>query len=123
MIKPLKETPLKYITEEWLIKNGIFYDKLIFEKGNDFSSDPKAHIKNRFEISKKKKIRYFIEDDLEKAIKLSYMCDICFLISHPYNLSFSNLPNEIKRKREAFPSNIIRVKNWDEISQHLRRLA
>jgi hypothetical protein len=123
IIKPLKETPLKFVTEEWLNKKGIPYDKFIFEKGNDYSSDPKGEFTNRFHISKKMKIKFFIEDDLEKAIKLSYICDVCFLFSQPYNLSFANLPLELKEKRENFPTNIIRVKDWGEIYKYIRRLA
>jgi len=68
----LKEEPLKQITKTWLKKNGFKYNKLIFEKGNDYSLNKKGKFKNRFYIASKKRIKFFIEDDIEKAIKLSY---------------------------------------------------
>jgi len=123
LIEKLKEEPLKLITKQWLRKNGIVYDKLIFEKGNDYSSDPSGRFNNRFYISRKKKIRFFVEDDFEKAIKLSFVCDIVFLFSHPYNRPNKKLSKKINNSRKNIPSNIIRVNNWDEIYQYIRKLA
>ena len=123
IVKRWKEEPLRLITIKWLKDNKIPYDKFIFEKGNDYSSDPRGKFNNRFYISRKKKIRFFVEDDCEKAIKLSYICDVVFLLSHPYNEPNEKLPDEINRVRKNLPSNIIRVKNWDEIYQHIRRLS
>jgi uncharacterized HAD superfamily protein len=115
--------PMVLITKEWLKKNGIKYDKLIIEEGNDFSSDPRIVFRNRFDLARKKKIRFFVEDDLEKALKLSFICDVVFLISHPYNLPGADLSEEQNKMRKELPSNIIRVKNWDEIYQCVRRLS
>jgi 5'(3')-deoxyribonucleotidase len=123
VIEKLKEKPLELITKQWLIKNGILYDKFIFERGNDYSSDPRVKFNNRFYISRKAKIRFFVEDDFEKAIKLSFICDIVFLFSQPYNTPNKILSENINKLRENIPSNIIRVKNWDEIYQYIRRLA
>lgn len=124
LIGKLKEEPLKLITKQWLEDKGIkFYNKFIFEKGNDYSSDPRGKFNNRFYISRQKKIRFFVEDDYEKAIKLSYICDIVFLYSHPYNKPNLKLPMDINKLRKNLPSNIIRVKDWDEIYQHIRRLS
>lgn len=123
LIKRVKNEPLKLITKQWLRKNEILYKKFIFEKGNDFSSDPSQGIKNRFSISKQKKIKFFVEDDLEKAIKLSYICDVVFLLSHPYNKPNKNLQENINKLRENLPPNIICVDNWDEIYKHIRRLS
>lgn len=123
MIKRLKEEPLKIITKHWLNEKGIIYDKFIFEKGNDYSSDPRGEFNNRFYIARKKKIRFFVEDDFEKAIKLSYICDIVFLISHPYNEPSDKLPEDINQLRENLPSNILRVKDWNEIYRYIRRLS
>ncbi|MCX5638820.1 MAG: hypothetical protein NTX52_14175 [Planctomycetota bacterium] len=117
-----KEEPLKQISKVWLKGQGIYYDKFIFEKGNDYSSDPRGKFNNRFYISRKKKIRFFVEDDLEKAVKLSYICDIVFLLSHPYNEPQQVLPDE-DALRKNFPSNIIRVKSWNEIYKNIRRLS
>jgi len=115
--------PMVQITKEWLKNNGIKYNKLIIEKGNDFSSDPRIVFRNRFYLARKKKIRFFVEDDLEKALKLSFICDVVFLISHPYNLPGADLSEEQNKMRKELPSNIIRVKNWDEIYQCVRRLS
>jgi len=104
-----KEKPLKQITKEWLKRHEFKYDKLIFEKGNDYSSDPRGKFHNRFYMARKKKIRFFVEDDLEKAIKLSYICDIVFLFDQPYN-----------QERTGMPTNIIPVKSWDEIYKEMR---
>jgi hypothetical protein len=122
IINWLKEEPLILITKRWLKNHNFKCDKFVFEKGNDYSSDPRGKFRNRFYIGRKKKLRFFVEDDLEKAIKLSYICDVVFLLSHPYNEPNEKLPPEINKLRENFPSNIIRVKNWNEIYQHARRL-
>jgi len=123
LIKRWKEEPLKKITKFWLKERGIDYDKFFFEKGNDYSSDPGGRFKNRFYISRKEKIRFFVEDDLEKAVKLSYICDIVFLVSHPYNEPQQALPDEVNAVRKNFPSNIIRVKSWNEIYKNIRKLS
>jgi len=115
--------PMVLITKEWLKRNGIKYNKLLIEEGNDFSSDPRIVFRNRFYLARKKKIRFFVEDDLEKALKLSFICDVVFLISHPYNLPGADLFEEENKMRKELPSNIIRVKNWDEIYQYVRRLS
>jgi uncharacterized HAD superfamily protein len=127
LIRRFKEEPLKLITKEWLHnllnKNKIKY-KLFFEKGNDFSSDPRGNFNNRFYISRKRKIRFFVEDDISKAIKLSYICDVVLLISHPYNEPHESLPFHINNNlRKNLPSNIIRVKDWQEIYHYLKILS
>lgn len=119
----IKEQPLCQITKEWLKRHNFKYDNFFFEKGNDYSSDPRGKFRNRFYIARKKKIRFFVEDDFEKAIKLSYVCDVVFLYSHPYNKPQPDLPVEKNRIRKEIPSNIIRIDTWDEIYQHIRRLS
>jgi len=123
LINKSKTDPLRQITKEWLEKHNFLCRKLIFEKGNDYSSDPRGKFRNRFYLARKKKIRFFAEDDLEKAVKLSYICDLIFLFSHPYNEPDENLPIDINKLRENLPSNIIKVKNWTEIYQQIRRLS
>lgn len=123
LINKSKTDPLRQITKEWLEKHDFLCRRLIFEKGNDYSSDPRGKFRNRFYLARKKKIRFFVEDDLEKAVKLSYICDVVFLFSHPYNEPDENLPIDINKLRESFPSNIIKVKNWTEIYQQIRRLS
>jgi len=116
----VKIDPLKEITKRWLKDNEFTYDKLIFEKGNDYTAFPEGNVMNRFQISQKNKIRFFVEDDLEKAIKLSFICDVVFLISHPYNKVSKTLPEDINDFREKIPSNIVRVKEWSEIYKLMR---
>ncbi|MBD3330896.1 hypothetical protein GF354_05210 [Candidatus Peregrinibacteria bacterium] len=123
LFKPLKELPLIHITKNWLNKNEIIYNRFIFEKGNDYSSDPRGEFTNRFYVSRRKKIKYFIEDDLEKAVKLSFICDVVFLISHPYNLPNNKLSDEINEFRSKYPSNIIRVNSWEDIYKNIRKLS
>ena len=115
--------PLRQITIEWLNRSNFVYNKFFFEKGNDYSSDPRGEFRNRFYIARKKKIRFFVEDDYEKAIKLSYICDIVFLYSHPYNERDNSLSEDINKLRENLPSNVVRVKNWDEIYKGIRRFS
>jgi len=107
-----KEQPLKQMTKEWLERYNFEFDKFIFEKGNDYSSDPRGEFNNRFYVSRMKRIRFFVEDDLEKAKKLSYICDIVFLFDQPYN-----------RERTGIPANIIPVNSWNEIYKKIRKFS
>lgn len=103
---------IKDITELWLRKHGFEYDWLMVEKGSDEVSDPHAQISNRFYKSREMRIRFFVEDDARKAKKLAYTCDVVFLLEQPYNLGVPELP-----------SNVIRVKSWDEIYKNVRALS
>lgn len=117
-------TPIKHLTKGWVARNNIDFERFYLERGNDYAPDPKTkYQKNRYNISRKKDVRFFVEDDLEKAIKLSYICDIVFLISHPYNKPHCSLPPELYALRTPanLPQNIIRVKNWEEIYKLIRR--
>jgi hypothetical protein len=105
------EKPIENITQYWLTMNNFAYDRLMVEQGSEEVADPSAHVHNRFYASRVIPIRYFVEDDAIKAQKLAYICDIVFLIDHPYNQN-SNLP-----------SNVIRVNSWNEIHQHMRILC
>jgi uncharacterized HAD superfamily protein len=118
----LKEIPLSIITREWLKRNDIKYDNFVLEKGNDNSSDPSGRVRNRFYYSREKQIRFFVEDDLEKAIKLSYVCDVVFLMSHPYNEPSNDLDKETNIERTKLPDNIVRVINWAELYKYIRKI-
>jgi uncharacterized HAD superfamily protein len=102
---------INYMTGVWLIKNNISYNKLIIEKGNEHQAAPRSNLKNRFQVSRKKKIKFFIEDDLDKAINLSFICDFVFLIKQPYN----NCDN--------MPSNIIVVNDWNDLYKNIKKLV
>jgi uncharacterized HAD superfamily protein len=103
---------VEQITRQWLAQKEIKYDKLIIEKGNENLSDPQGHVKNRFFESRKRRIKFFIEDDLEKAIKLAYICEVVFLVDQPYNQFMGEEPH-----------NLIRVKSWDEIFKKIRAIS
>lgn len=100
---------IKRITRNWLKTNDIPFDKLYIEKGNMYVTEAGILDLNRFSIAAKKKINIFVEDDLYKAIKLSRICELVFLIDHPYN-----------RTDELLPNNLIKVKDWNEIYKYLR---
>ena len=104
--------PMEEITKLWLRQYGITYDRLVIEKASADISDPQTNFKNRFHICRKKNIRFFVEDDLIKAVKLAYICDVVFLFDQPYN-----------QNGRILPSNIVRVKSWDEIYKEIRRLS
>lgn len=106
------------ITRLWLFENGIKFPRsfkkynnnvrLIIEKGNEEVTEPREMFKNRFFESSKNNIKFFVEDDLRKAIKLSYICDFVFLLDQPYN------------QEKILPNNIFRVKSWEEIYRKIR---
>ena len=100
---------IRGITRNWLKNNQIPFDKLYVEKGNIYITEAGILDRNRFSISAKKKINIFVEDDLYKAIKLSRICELVFLIEHPYNKTDIILPN-----------NLIKVEDWTQIYKYLR---
>lgn len=101
------------VTKDWLSQHRFVYDKLIIEKGSlYYPIKYKAAVyNNRFFWCKKKKIKYFIEDDLDKAITLSNMCKAVFLINHNYNQS------------GRLPSNVIRVESWIDIVKLIKKFG
>ncbi len=115
------------ITKLWLSKNGLKYPcfikkffktfkdvSLIIEKESNKSIKLcgifNIKSKNRFYSSIRSNIKFFVEDDLKNAIRLSYICDFVFLFDQPYNQE-KNLPN-----------NVFRVKSWDKIYRKIREL-
>ncbi len=102
---------IEQITRLWLRGNNIKHNKLIVEKGNEDIEGPRRDNKNRFYIGRKKKIKFFVEDDLLKARKLAYICDYVFLLSHPYNIN------------GYIPKNVIRVDSWKEIYKWIKEIA
>ena len=103
-----RRTAMTSITKDWLRRHGFVYDKLVVERGNIYVADVRSHGHNRFRFAEVKELRIFVEDDLSKARKLADICDIVYLIDQPYNQT-TDLPN-----------NIVRVKNWTGIKQHIR---
>ena len=125
-IKFGKKRKLKIITKKWLKNAKIPYNKLYIENSSiDYSNRSlsllglinklyKSQL-NRFYYTNKKPYRYFIEDTPENAKKLASTCEFVFLIEHPYN-SEINFP-------EKLPFNVIRVKNWNEIKNTIKKLG
>lgn len=104
---------IEQITEKWLREKDFPYDKLIVEKGNIHTTAPLRRIRsfNRFIVSAKKGIRVFVEDDIQKAVKLADICEVVFLMDHPYNQIEASLP-----------INVLRVRTWEEIYARLKTL-
>lgn len=100
------------LTKDWLKNNNIIFDKLKFEKGNyDIPiGTNKSQYRNRFYYAKTHKIKYFIEDEPIKAIKLSQICRYVFLIKHKYN------------ETAKLPYNVILVNDWCEIYEKLKEM-
>ena len=103
---------LKSITKKWLKDNDIYYKKIKFERGNYDRPVTMFSYKyrTRYYFAHKYKIRFFVEDNYENAIRLSKICEYVFLINHEYN------------KNCDLPFNIIRVQNWDEIYELMKKL-
>lgn len=120
--RKLKFKTIKKISKKWLKDNNIKYDDILIEtSGIDVESAkfnifriPLSNYKNRFYFTRRDSYRYFVEDDLKNAIKLSANCEYVFLINHDYN------PYPMNMK---VPTNIIRVNNWSEIKEHIRELG
>lgn len=99
---------------QWLRKNGFTYQKLYLDKGSDA---------DHLEIARKREMRYFVEDDLKNAVRLSYVCDVVFLVSQPYNQPNESLGLAENHRRTGLPANVVRVTGWDDIYRHLTWLV
>lgn len=118
-------TSITYITKLWLRKSGILFDSLLVEKGNENIVYARGRFENRFNYAKRKKIRFFVEDDWVKAIKLSYICDIVFLIDHPYNRTAEENPSKHADSSVIgkLPPNILRVESWAQLKKIITQLV
>lgn len=118
---------IECITRSWLKIHNLPWDELTIERGNENVADPQGQFRNRFYVARKKKLKFFVEDDLEKAIKLSYICDVVFLLEQPYNMNTykrcSTCQFSCKQQEKHVPSNVIRVQSWDDICKSVRRLS
>ena len=103
---------IKRITKKWLKENKLHYNKLKFESGNfdrPVSLFSRKY-RTRFYFAQKYKIRFFVEDNYDNATRLSKICEYVFLINHKYN------------ENADMPYNIIRVDNWEEIYELIKKL-
>jgi len=123
----IRTSPIKQMTECWLRLNTLNFDTLTIERGSEDVADPQGNFRNRFYIARKKQIKFFVEDDLEKAVKLAYICDVVFLLNQPYNQNSdercSSCERSCKQEKIDVPSNVIRVQSWDDIYKAVRRLS
>jgi uncharacterized HAD superfamily protein len=90
----LRDADLPTFTRDWLTDNEIAFDNLIFDNKKI----------TRIDKAQSMKIKYFIEDDISKAVKLCAICKVVFLIDYRYNQADSETPY-----------NLVRVKNLGEI--------
>lgn len=100
---------IEAITSSWLEGHKIPFDKLTIEGVGVSTRDPLSQDQDRFVIAKEAQIRFFIEDDMGKARKLSTICEVVFLIDHPYN----------QTDTESLPPNVVRVTDWREIGDYV----
>ena len=105
--------PIDGVTREWLRRHELPFDRLLVEKGNEHAKNLPSKSENRFYFSRTKNIRYFVEDDLMKAQKLSFTCEVVFLINQPYN----------QCPPDQLPKNIVRVADWQNLYEHLKSLS
>ena len=113
---------IKYIARRILRLSSFVYDKLIFEDETHLRLEPVASYINRFNISRKRKIRFFVESDILRAIKLSFICNVVFLLSSQSNSNSENNLRNGNCEQVKIPSNLIRVKSWDEILEQIERI-
>ncbi|MBP7052173.1 MAG: hypothetical protein KBE65_14250 [Phycisphaerae bacterium] len=106
-----KDHAIRILTERWLQEKGIPYDGVVIELGNLDTLDSKTLARNRFRASRDKRIRLFAEDDVDKARKLADICDLVFLIDHPYNQTTDRLPNNLQR-----------VTSWDDLYECVKKV-
>ena len=109
IFSPMGAGAVQVLTRKWLGLHGIGYDRLIIERGNVYTAGPNLRYWNRFTIAERREIRIFVEDDLYKAIKLANVCEIVFLINHPYN------------QIDTLPRNVLRVNGWKDIYEFIRQ--
>jgi uncharacterized HAD superfamily protein len=123
--RPWMPSKIHKISKKWLETNDIPYNRLILERGNVYASDttywflrrgslfrkPNSRTRSRFQYSRRKNFRYFVEDHPDNARKLADLCEYVFLIKHPYNESVN------------FPSNVIKVGGWEEILEQMKLLG
>jgi uncharacterized HAD superfamily protein len=110
---------IKHRTKIWLKKYGLikryrFMKNVYFEHGNYDRPVTifQTKYKTRYYYAHRKKIMFFAEDNLNNAIKLADICKYVFLIDQPYNKS-----------NDLLPFNIIRVNDWAEIYNWIRKLC
>lgn len=119
------QASIRYVTKYWLHKHGIPFDSLLVERGNENIVYSRGRYENRFNYAKRRRIRFFVEDDWEKALKLSYICDVVFLIDHPYNRAAAD--DSSKHAQGVvigrLPANVIRVTSWVELKKIVRQLV
>ena len=102
-------------TLNWLQKSKLpMSKKVLFERGNSHLPVRFADAwnRNRIRIAQKSKIKYFIEDDLDKALLLSNTCKAVFLFDYAYNRTIVPLP-----------FNVFRVTSWKQVFDLIKKFG
>jgi len=104
---------IEKVTRRWLEGAGIPFDELFVDE-TPFGEKSPAR-KDRADVSRERRVRFFVEDSLRNATELADICERVFLLNHPYNQSPSD--------GEALPGNLVRVSSWDEILDAITLIA
>ena len=97
----LPDGKLHSLTRKWLKRHQIEYNHLYFDNKKS----------TRFDKVQSKRIKYFVEDDLNNARKLCSICKAVFLVDYKYNQYTGELPY-----------NLIRIKNLGEVVDFINHL-
>ncbi len=108
--RPFLKPAIWRITKKWLKEKKIMYDHILIEEGRIYSSNSQVASRNRYVMAAKKMIPIFVEDMTHNAVRLSDICELVFLIRHPYN----------SRSEEGLPKNVIPVDGWKDIYHFIR---
>ena len=75
-------------------------------------------------MAQKNALKFFVEDDWESAFRLAFICDVVFLIRHPYNEAMLTRKDLFGKGpfSEKLPGNVVVVDNWAEIHRAIKQL-
>jgi len=116
---------IELFTKAWLKEHEIPFDSLTIERS--LSADGVHHstdTKSRVQVARKHSLKFFVEDDWDSAFRLAFVCDVVFLIRHPYNEAIATRKDLFGKGSftEALPTNVIVVDGWADIHRAIRRL-
>lgn len=116
---------IEVLTKDWLRRHDIPFDSLTIERS--VSTDGVHHslsTKSRVQIAQKHALKFFVEDDWESAYRLAFICDVVFLIRHPYNEAMPTREDLFRKGRltEPLPGNVVVVDGWSKIHRAIKQL-
>lgn len=107
-LRVLSSNPIRFITLKWLKSHGFTPKKVLVNIGKRRFWTRET---DRFKVARAENIRFFVEDDLANAVRLSDTCQVVFLIDQPYNPS------------DELPPNVLRVESWEDLYERMRELV